>query len=239
MTTLQTIFNDLSHGEFSQLQIGGFTPMEFESEPDPRQYAQLISHVNAGLRSIYSKFWLASDEIILDLYEQIEIYRLLPRYAQSNVASVEPIKYIRDTVEKPFKDNVLKVEMIYNEIGELLPLNDPTDEFSYYTPQWNSIQVQWPNDANAIAVMYRAAHENIVYTGDLIASEVDIDIPAQLYSALLYFIASRFHSGAGLEPNESAQFFERYQVECAEVERAGLFIQPEQNNWRFDNYGWV
>ncbi|RLC68216.1 MAG: hypothetical protein DRH97_03830, partial [Chloroflexi bacterium] len=167
ITTLHTLFTNLTYGEFAQLEIGNFLPEENESEPDPKAYAQLSSHVNLGLAALYSEFFLASDEIYVTLHEEITIYTLSSNFAASNDASAEDPKYIADTAENPFTDNILKIEEIYDEVGNRIPLNDPTEDLSVFTTDFRSIQVPWPNDYNTVAVMYRASHDAIVYTADM------------------------------------------------------------------------
>lgn len=240
MTTLQQIFEDLSHGEFSQVQLGGFNPDEFVSEPDPRQYAQIASFINSALRDLYSKFWLATDEVVLNLVENIEIYTLHSRYAISNTASTEPVKYIQDSAENPFQDNVLKIEEVFDESGNTVCLNDEHADYSYFTPRWNRLQVPWPNNELSVAVMYRATHERIVFEPGMDPNEVYIDLPPQLHDALLFYVASRFHGGTNLdEGGRESTFFQKYQTACAEVQQAGLFIQPVQRDLNFERNGWI
>jgi hypothetical protein len=238
MSTLQHIFEDLSHGEFSQLQLGSFDPDQYESEPDPRQYAQINSYLNSALRAIYSKFWLRSDEAIIQLSEETEIYRLDYRHALSNTAS-NAAKYIMDTVADPFLDNVLNIEQIYNEGGELVCLNDDSAEVSYYTPSYNTVQVPWPNDDNSIAVVYRATHPRINFSIGDRPEDIYIDIPPQLHDALLFYVASRFHSGNGASEGKDTLYFQRFTEQCTQVRESGLFIQPTVQDWRFERYGWV
>jgi hypothetical protein len=238
MITLAEIFESLSHGEFSQLQLGSFNPNEFQSEPDPRQYAQINSYLNSALRAIYSKFWLATGEVIVDLSENREIYRLSSRHAVSNTTSAYE-KWIADTVDAPFQDNVLHIEEIYDEGGNTLPLNDETSGYSYNTPTYNSIQVPYPCNETSIAVMYRAAHPRVILAPDEEPSDVEIDIPLQLFDALVFYMASKFYGGAMGSDGQDASFYNKYLNECARVEQAGLFIQPARKHNHFDTNGWV
>jgi hypothetical protein len=239
MTTLQEIFDTLASGELAHTGAGDFDTEEFVSEIDPRRYHQLITHINLGLKDLYTKFWLSTGEVILDLVDEKEFYKLSPRFAVTNTESPEA-KYIMDSLDNPFTGNVAKIEEIYDESGCKQPLNDLSAEYSYYTSAYNVLQVPLPNDNNQIAVMYRATHPKIVYSGDMNPEEVEVDIPPQLFSALCLYVGHRYYAALDFDQGQKeSAYFQKYQVQCAEVERAGLFVQPEHNNWRFKEYGWV
>ena len=68
---LLDVFKDLSYGELRNNAIGNLIPDDNESEPDPKDYAQILSHLNRGLDRLYGRFFLASQEIYIQQYEQI------------------------------------------------------------------------------------------------------------------------------------------------------------------------
>lgn len=235
---LLDVFKDLSYGELRNASIGNLIPEDNESEPDPKDYAQILSHLNRGLDRLYGRFFLASQEIYIQQYEEIETYVLDSRYAESNTESTEPIKYIADSVANPFLDNVLKIESCFDELGNPLCLNDQTEELSLFTPTFKSIQMPWPNDFNTVAVQFRAKHVEVVWTPDMDAEAVEVAIPESLYEALLNFVAYRaapkMDGGA-----EAMAYLALYEQICKQVEDDGLYIQTEPGNWRFDHHGWV
>lgn len=238
MITLQDIFHDLSSGEFSNLQLGDFTVDDPASEPDPRSYPQLLRHLNLGLTALYSRFLLRSEEVYVQLYEQIAIYTLDYRWAVSNVASAENPKYIIDTVADPFGDNILKIEEVYDEGGNLLRLNDPQEELSIFTPRYNAIQVPWPNDFNTLAVQYRADHPTIKYTEGMNAAATYVEVPRQLREALLFYIAARVYAAINTEKPEANDYYRKYMAKVDEVTEQGLYITTDQDNFRFTEGGW-
>ena len=240
MITLHDILTDLTYGEFTHLNIGNFLSEEHESEPDPKSYARFASNINLGLTAIYSEFLLAAEELYLQQYEGIGTYTLSYKYAASNAASAEPIKYIMDTVGNPFKDNLLKIEEAYDEAGNLLFLNNPEEPLSLFTPTYRSIQIPWPNEFNMMAIQYRAKHPTIVFTALDDPKDIEIAIPHPLREALLFYVASRqfssLHNENGQEGND---FYQKYQAKITDVRRQGLYIQTEPSNWRFAANGWV
>jgi len=238
--TLIDLLKDLTYGELAQLKIGELIPGEHQSEPDPTRYEQLISHVNLGLKEIYKRFFLLSREIYIELHEEIAIYMLDSRFAVTNTASIEDPKYIIDTVAAPFVDDVLKIEEVYDEAGNKLPMNDVTEPLSVYTPSYRTIQVPFPNDNITYSVQYRATHPKLIYTLDIDPSTVDIALPNSLHEALLYYVASRAFSSldgdGGILGN---QYFTRFENSVNNVDNLGLEVQAEPGDWRFDNHGWV
>jgi hypothetical protein len=239
MITLHDIFIDLSGGEFSNLKIGAFNMNDPESEPDPRSYLQLIRHINLGLTAIYTEFLLRSEECYVELHEQIALYHLDYRWASSNAASTEDPKYIIDTVANPFNDNVLKIEEVYDEGGNLLRLNDPQEELSVFTPRFNTIQVPWPNDFNTLAVQYRADHPTISYVDGMAPDEVYVEVPRQLREALLFYVASRVYAGINTEKPEANDYYRKYVAKINDINRIGLYITTDQDNDRFTEGGWL
>ena len=240
MITLDQIFRDLSYGELAQTAIGAFNPEEYESAPDPRHYAKLTSFVNQGLLALYKRFFLSSKEIYIQQYEQIATYVLDSKYAQSNVASAEPIKFIMDSVANPFQDDILKIEECYDEEGNKLFLNDVTEDLSIMTPNFKSIQIPYPNEFNTVAVQYRAAHPRIVYSTALDPTAEEIMLPLSLYEPLLNFVAYKVMMNTGVDGEAAAiNYYQMFDQGCKLVEELGLEVQGEPGIWRFDDMGWV
>lgn len=238
MTTLYDVLHDLTYGELQNTAIGNLIPDDNESEPDPKSYAQIVSHINQALRKIYSRFFLSAKEIYIQQNESIEIYTLDSKYAQSNLLSTEPIKFIADSLANPFQDDILKIEQVYNEVGELLSLNDFSNDLSIFTPSYRSIQVPWPNDFNTIAVQYRANHPKIVWDISINPQEVEVAVPESLYEPFLLYVAYR--AAPVLDGGvEKAGYLQQYETACQTVERLGLHPQAEPGDWRFDAKGWV
>ena len=148
------------------------------------------------------------------------------------------MKYIMDTSENPFPDNLLKIEEVYNEVGEKLFLNDPDEDLSIYTPAFNQIQVPWPNDFNTVAVMYRADHPTVPYTSGMDPRTVYLELPRQLREALLFYVAARVFAGITTEKPEANDYYQKYLAEVQKVHRLGLYITTDQDNNRFTDNGY-
>ena len=235
--TLLDILKDLTYGELSGLFIGNLIPGEYDNQPDPHEYEQVVSYVNLGLKEIYKRFFLRSREIDIQSYEQLTEYKLHSDFAQSNVASLEPIKYILDTVAEPFQDDILKIEEVYDEEGTKLSLNDITDEDSVYTPAYNIIQIPNPNDNWTFSVQYRACHPKLSTSLTTDPSTVEVELPNSLHAALLQYVGYR--AFLRIDPEKSVNYWQQFERSCEHVDRLGLEVQGEPGDWRFDQHGWV
>lgn len=241
MTTLHDVLSDLTYGEFSNLNLGHFLPEEFESEPDPKAYAQLTSWLNRSLKEIYSEFLLVSREIYITQDESIATYILSYDYAVTNPASPgQPIRYITDSVASPFLDDVLKIESVYDEEGGELFLNDASEDLSLFTPSYRSLQMPYPNEFNTVAVQYRGSHPKIVYAIASDPSTIEVEIPGSLYQALLFYMAHLAYASMNTDQgSESNDYYRKFMASIQSVQDRGLYIQNEQQNTRFANNGWI
>ena len=240
--TLLDLLKDLTYGELAQYKIGNLIPGEHESEPDPTRYDQLTSAVNLGLKEIYKRFFLASREIYIQQHEEIATYVLSKRYAQTNTDSDIPIedRYIMDSVDKPFLDDTLKIEEVYDEEGNIIPMNDITEELSVFTPTYRSVQIPYPNDDNTMSIQYRACHAKITYVKGMDPEAIEIELPNSLHEALLYYVAGRFASSLGGDQGqEGSDYYQKFKNSCDLVGKEGLEVQGEPGDWRFDQGGWV
>ena len=110
-------------------------------------------------------------------------------------------------------------EEVFDEEGNLLFLNDPTEEWSLYTPSYRSIQMPYPNEFNTVAVQYRAAHPKLIWSVDIDPATVDVAVPESLYEALLYYVAHRA-SPQPIGGQDGAQtFLQKYEMCCQAVEK--------------------
>lgn len=236
---LLDIMKDLTYGELQGLKIGNLLAGEAESEPDPHQYEQIVSYINLGMTDLYKRFFLRSKEIYVQEHAEISTYLLHSDYSLANTASTvaESERYIIDTALDPFVDDILKVEEVYDEEGNKIPLNDISEALSIYTPSFRSIQIPYPDDETTVSVQYRANHAKITATVESEAALIEVAVPNSLYEALLYFVGSRAHRP--INPEKSSDYWQMYKKSVDDVERLGLEVQGEPGDWRFDDHGWV
>ncbi len=232
---LSDLFDQLAVGELSQLCIGDADGIGIQA----CDYAKILPHINLGLLELYKRFPLRAQEVIIQQYDQIQLYELNSKYAVSNTESLEPIKYIMDSEYQPFKDNVLKIEKVFNEQGEELYLNDFDQYWSYQIQSYNTIQVPYPEKENAFVVTYRAGPDKIELTG-LNPSIQEVPVPPAMLDALLYFIGSRVYSNMNSDNNaEGNNYMQKFELACKKIEELNLVQKRSNENLKLDGLGWV
>jgi len=242
---LQEIFDQLTVGELSQLHIGGIDSVGIR-ECD---YAKVVPNVNLGLLELYKRFDLKRDELTIQQYDGINDYVLTPKFAESNVDSVEPIKYIKD-LNKPFMDNILIIESILGSDGKEIALNDTTQDkeeydeiktsISYYTPVFNTLRI--PNPVNDVItlVRYRARPDTISTIG-LKPMDYEVELSYTLLEPLLYFIASRMLTSLNAEGSlaTGTNYMQKYELACKRIEQFNLVNVSNTSNDKLEFRGFV
>lgn len=239
MILLQELFQDLQYGELSQFSVSGDidNPMTGIS---PADYPAVISHLNKALTAIHTRLPLRDRELTLQQFEELSFYVLSSEYAVSNTESLEPIKYIIDTAERPFIDDVLGITAVYDEAGCRIPLNDDNNCNSYWLNNYRTLQIPEPADDNTVFITYRANHPKIEPDADPATTE--IDIPDFCIEAVLAYVASRMYarsndSGAVARSLEMVQKYEAY---CQEIERRNVLNNYNNNtNLKLEERGFV
>ena len=247
---LSEILEQLTIGEVSQLNMGGAKT----GGVLPQDYPKVIPHINLALTEIYKRFPLKTNDVVVQQYDEIQLYYLRSKYAQTNIASVEPIKYIEDTAYHPFEDDVLRIEKIIDEAGQELYLNQEDDEweenalrpnaqttFSVYTPEFDTVQIPYPDSSNQFIVHYRAAHSKLSTAIDQDPSTIEVHVPLALLEGLLLYVGGRVNLNRGTELSlaEGQTFMTKFEHSIKTVENLNLRPTVDTTNRKLDRNGWV
>jgi hypothetical protein len=246
---LKEIFDQLTYGELSQLNIGG---SELGAVA-PANYDRLLAHVNLALTTLYKRFPLKESKVTVELQPGRLTYPISSKYAVSNASSLEPVRYIKDTVDAPFTDDIHKIERVYASTGFEFALNDLENNYSMMTPTATVLTV--PADivippveldellrTTTVDVVYRANHGIIPSNGeDLDPNAVEVDLPYSHLEPLLYFIAARLHTPTGMsnETNMGNTYSAKYEQACLEIELRNLRVDNVSQPDRLARNGWV
>jgi hypothetical protein len=243
---LKEIFDQLTYGELSQISIGGGAAGTVR----PEDYPKLVAHVNLGLTALYKRFNLKRGQFKLVLQPGVTMYALNSKFAVTNTRSREAVKFINDT-GMPFRDDLLKVENVYSDLGFEFGVNNPADALSMNTPSQRMLVVpadivaraDWlPDDlkTSALTVHFRANHPKLE-AEDVEPEDLEIDLPETHLEALLLFIAARVHTpiGIGGEDNTGNTYFQKYEMACQELENRNLQIDHGTQYDRLQKGGWV
>jgi hypothetical protein len=246
---LQEVFDQLTHGELSQIAIGGVANGEILES----NYPHVVSHVNMGLNTLYSRFNLKEGRLILEPVTGQTRYPLTSRYAVNGKPVAETNKYIIDTVNAPFVDDIIKINRVLTDDALEFGLNDSSDIYSCFTPQSNILVIPGGlvGDDLEMPIQYQTAKLNLVYqakhfhlNADTNASDpgtLELELPYTHLWALLLFVASRVNNPIGMsnEFNAGNNYAAKFEMECQNLEKNGMEIDQGSSGSKLRDRGFV
>ena len=221
----------LAYGELSQLNVGNLLI-------DTEHYPRMISSINLGLMELYKRFPVNLKEVNIQLYDEITEYVLHSSHAITNMPIGGDPKnfYVMDSIYYPFKDDFIKIESVFNENGEELPVNDENMRYSVFTTGHNVINHPYPDNENIILVQYRASAIKLSSDAD---DTSDIDIPLQFTEALVNYVAYRMFAAINMNSAEAVNYYAKFEASCALLNNYGLWHKDTRTNMKLENAGWV
>lgn len=231
---LDELFEQLGFGELSQHKVSSSGIII------PSEYPAVISHINRALTALHSRFPLSHKELNLIQFEGITDYHFDTKYSVSAEDPSVTDKYIYDTVERPFLDDLIRIESAYDSLGYNIPLNDEAKTASWFTPTNDMVQIPCPSEGAIATIMYRANHAKLE-SNPVDPSIINIDIPACLEGALGAHIASRAFVSLGNQTSAQLSSFyaQLYKSEIQQVERLNLLqSSTDSSNYKFVMGGW-
>ncbi len=249
---LQSIFDQLTSGEFSQMNIGG----SGQGVIDDTNMNKVVDHLNLGLTDLFTRFSLKAGAVMVQLLPGQTTYPLTSKRAVSKFRTSIPAMadpYIMDSTIAPFKDDVLLVERVYTDGDYELALNRLDVSYSLLCSAMDRLEVPLSIVSKSLAlpkclittnlrVMYRANHPIMdMNVGSFDPDRLEIELPASHLTALMYFVASRANNpvGLGQEFNAGNTYAAKYEAECARLKRDGMEIQQRGGDTKFEARGFV
>lgn len=233
--TLQECLDRLARGKLSNLAICE------KGNVKPQEIPRVIDAVNEALERLHTQLPIREKSVIVELYEGRTEYPLTSEHSVRNMKGDihdEYDYYIMDTEANPFLDDILVIQEVWDDLDRERPLNDPVHPLSVFTPEHNFISVNFSPDVRVLNVIYRAKH--ISLTADNLTDKVDI--PSNLYGALLSYVAYLIHSNMNTElaVQNSQKYLAEYQSIIQEVIQNGTIAQDKlANGIKFFKRGWV
>lgn len=240
---LSEVFSQLTFGELKQISVGGY---EGTKAIAPKDYAEVINHINLALTNLYTKFPLKQSSLVLRTKKDKTKYPLTRNYA----LTTDPINYhIVDSLAESFLGDILQVTHVYDVYGAELPLNDKNVGSSVITGTYDSLTIPWTKnnpdyiEGTELLVEYRAkpAWISVPTPAENLDLTRDIPIPDTLLEPLLVYIEYRVHKARGGESGlaQAAMAKQHYDALCKELELDNVLhnmsavtnVKLEQNGW--------
>lgn len=246
---LTEVFTYLATGELSQLflaETGGRDVVDGDKQKPLAQSIQL------GLTALYKRFNLKNKEITLHLLPGRSTFPLRSTHLVSST-SVDTPKFIEDSPEYPFRDDVVRITRVFTLNGVDLPIMNRTSALSITLPVPDTLMIphalafkdtSLPEEykVDKLKVEYQANHPNILpRIGPINPDKTEIELPASHLQALLYFVASRQTNPTGMinEFHTGNSWFQKYELECRQLEQEGLGLNIDLSRTTFERKGWV
>lgn len=241
MIYLQKVFDDLAHGEFSNIKIGQ-SQLGTLTEAD---YPRIISAINLGLIELYKRFKLKEKDCSIYPYSGILIYYLRNEHIGAIGGLTDSLYLVSGNATDPFNDDLIKVLEVYDSLGDEVPLNDSGyPDKGVFTPTQDTIKISSDNTLERIDLVYLAYHPEIVLTNSFNPKTYKLYFPDFILDALLNFTASRVFKGktskaAEGETQLSVTFLQQYENACRKITDYGLINEATTPKKRFTQNGWA
>lgn len=213
--TLKDLIENLFYGELSSFSVA-----EKEiTELNEKELNKFIFLTNSALLDLHTRFNLIEKTVFIESLVWKSNYELNSKYSFLNTDPNE-LKYIRDTPHERFKDDVIKIIGVKNEIGADLPLNNSNEWASVFTPSYNVVQITHPYYGQAFQISYQASHPKLILKENLdetLSQEISLAPP--LLEVLFVRIAAKYFGGmSGQEStSKSQELTMKYEQKCEEI----------------------
>jgi hypothetical protein len=232
---LQECLDRLARGKLGNLSICSNGKIKEE------HLQKVVDAINEGLTRLHTVLPLKEKSLIVEMTESRTEYPLTSEHSlRRETGSIYDSYdlYIRDTDFFPFEDDIINIIEVWDDLDRKRPINDPEHPLSVFTPEHNTLNVNYTSDLRVLNVIYRARHklltlENLTDT---------IELPTNLEGALISFVASVIHSDMNTETAvaNSQKYYAEYQNIINEIIQNGT-LNPDKLvlGRKFIGRGWV
>jgi len=199
----------------------------------PENYSRMIHHLNMGLLALYTRFPLLVKELTLQQKSWITMYKLKKEHAVTDPS--DEVKYIIDSRFDPFIGDLIRVEEVSDEVGDVVELNSTDHDKVALTPSMDTLEIPNPTDTNVLFVTYRAKHPQLV------SVDSEILLPQHLLGALYAYTGMRVYAGGTSQEQltKGAELESKYERICQKMELDGMVntdvlvlnMKPYERGW--------
>lgn len=216
--TLEKMLNKLALGELSgSSAVCDVTQGTLEEKYIPT----VVSYLNDGLLELHSKFILRRKQVIILPAQGRDMYHICSDNAiKGDIAAISSEKYIIDSDENPFIDDLITVIDVFDQTGCEICMDDREDPKSIHTVDYDTLQINTCWAGQLLPVIYQAMHEELSHS----TLDQRIRLMPFLRRALENYVAYRLFSSMNGAENlgKSQDAFARYESICNEAETKDL-----------------
>lgn len=239
--TLGDIFEHLAYGELSSVFAGNLESGVIRVEDRKR----IASHIKLGLTELHKRFLLREGTLVIKTIPDKFTYILDQKYVEGSRCSFnspeEGDKYILPS-EPPYKNDLFKIERVYDDQNHELELNIVGRKGALSTPNYRTLVIPEELSSETLTVKYRQDHPEIEpYLFETAPEHVHIELPQPYLRPLLLFVASRVFDpmGAAGEYHEGNAYWGKFEGACRELVNLNIQRDPEGETNSFMLGGWV
>ena len=220
-------FQELCYGELNTHRLAESGAIS------PENYSRMIHHLNMGLLALYTRFPLLVKELTLQQKSWITVYKLKKEHAVTDPS--DEVKYIIDSRFDPFIGDLIRVEEVSDEVGDVVELNSTDHCKVALTPSMDTLEIPNPTDTNVLFVTYRAKHPQLV------SVDSEILLPQHLLGALYAYTGMRVYAGGTSQEQltKGAELENKYERICQKMELDGMVntdvlvlnMKPHERGW--------
>lgn len=223
---LQEVFDQLCVAELNNISVVD----QVTKQINPEDYRKVATAINAGLTQLHTRFLLRKGELFVDLHPGVTTYQLAGRFMIDSNGLASQTKYIHPAPD--FRDNLLKIQQVFDDEGRELGLNNHSNYFSVSESALDTLQVPAnlydDHKVRRLRVVYRQNHKMIpACCEDLEPDCYGLTLPRSHLWALCLFVAARMHIPIGLQDATYSgnSFMSLFGAECDRLDITGIQVK--------------
>lgn len=228
-TLAVTVFNNTIYAEDTAIRAD-------------KEKAVMIA-INSAISAICMEYPISRGRFGINLEDHLTNYYLTTDYAWSNTASTQPIKYLQDSPDYPYRGDIQQIIIIYNELGEEVPFMNPGDPLSLYVLESNEVLYHpYPRLGNTLEIIYWGIFEKIPFRDvGFDMSTYILKIPNTFMMALVYYVGSIMLDTkmTAADQIQSVSFKLLYDEQIQKLLQSGLIPSDIPVENRFDARGYI
>lgn len=221
-------FTELAYGELHG------NALAMNGEIVEKDFYKVMHFLQMGLTALYTRFPLLTKDLTVIQQSWLTQYPLRKEHAVTD--PTPGVKFILDSRLDPFLGDVLRIEEVVDEEGDVLELNSTDYDKVALTPAMDVLEIPNPSATNALFVTYRANHPLL----ETLDSE--IKLPIQYLGALYAYVGARAYAGSVAQEHigKSAELTSKYEQICKQMDLLGMTNTDTLSiNMKPKNGGWV